>query len=111
MPPFQEGSFIVGEYVDDEAHIKDGQTYIMLTKNDGIVYKRVYRKGKKFMFHSDNPDFEPYEVKPSQILEAWKFACGFTTTEYESDDLPADSLKTLLMELKREVVHINKKLP
>ncbi|MFP5436797.1 MAG: XRE family transcriptional regulator [Bacteroidia bacterium] len=110
MPPFQEGSFIVGEYVENAEHIKDGQTYIMLTKNDGIVYKRIYRNGKKFMFHSDNPDFEPYEVKPSQILEAWKFACGFTTIEYDPDDLPTDTMKALLMELKREVVNINKKL-
>ena len=110
MPPFQEGSFIVGEYVEHLEHIKDGQTYILLTKNDGIVYKRVYRKGKKFLFHSDNPDFEPYEVTPSHILEAWKFACGFTTTEYEPDDLPADTIKALLLDLKKEVGAITKKL-
>jgi len=110
MPPFQEGSFIVGEYVEHLEHIKDGQTYIMLTKNDGIVYKRIYRKGKKFLFHSDNPDFEPYEINPSQILEAWKYACGFTTTEYSPDDIQHDTVKNMLLELKREVNLINKKL-
>ena len=110
MPPFQEGSFIVGEYVEHLEHIKDGQTYIMLTKNDGIVYKRVYRKGKKFTFHSDNPDFKPYEVTPSQILEAWKFACGFTLNEFEPDDLPPDTIKALLLDLKKEVGTITKKL-
>jgi len=111
MPPFQEGSFIVGEYVEHLEHIKDGQTYIMLTKNDGIVYKRVYRKGKKFLFHSDNIDFEPYEVTPSQILEAWKYACGFTTTEYEPDNIPHDTVKNLLLELKRDVSILKNKIP
>jgi len=111
MPPFQEGSFIVGEYVENLEHIKDGQTYIMLTKNDGIVYKRVYRKGKKFLFHSDNIDFEPYEVTPSQILEAWKYACGFTTTEYEPDNIPHDTVKNLLLELKRDVSILKNKIP
>jgi len=110
MPPFQEGSFIVGEYVEHLEHIKDGQTYIMLTKNDGIVYKRVYRKGKKYIFHSDNPDFEPYEVTPSQILEAWKYACGFTTTEYRPDDIQHDTVKAMLLELKKDVSSIKKKL-
>jgi len=111
MPPFQEGSFIVGEYVEHLEHIKDGQTYIMLTKNDGIVYKRVYRKGKKFLFHSDNPDFEPYEVTPSQILEAWKFACGFTLNEFEPDNIPHDTVKNLLLELKRDVSILKNKIP
>jgi len=110
MPPFQGGSFIVGEYVEHLDQIKDGQTYIMLTKNDGIVYKRVYRKGKKFLFHSDNPDFQPYEVTPSQILEAWKFACGFTLNEFEADDLPQDTIKALLLDIKKEVGTLTKKL-
>jgi transcriptional regulator with XRE-family HTH domain len=110
MPPFREGSFIVGEYVEDAIMLKEGQTYIMLTKNDGIVYKRVYRKGRKFMFHSDNAEFEPYEVKTSDILEAWKFACGFTLKEYEPDNIPQDTVKNLLIELKKEVGQIKKKL-
>ncbi|WP_116787823.1 XRE family transcriptional regulator [Flavobacterium psychrotrophum] len=110
MPPFRDGSFIVGEYVEDSNDIKDGQTYVLLTKNDGIVYKRIYRKGRKFMFHSDNPEFEPYEVKASDILEAWKFSCGFTLNEYTPDDIPQDTVKNMLLELKREVNSIKKKL-
>jgi len=110
MPPFRDGSFIVGQYVEDSNDIKDGQTYVLLTRNDGIVYKRIYRKGRKFIFHSDNPKFEPYEVKASDILEAWKFSCGFTLNEYTPDDIPQDTVKNMLLELKREVNSIKKKL-
>lgn len=110
MPPFRDGSFIVGQYVEDSNDIKDGQTYVLLTKNDGIVYKRIYRKGRKFIFHSDNPEFDPYEVKASDILEAWKFSCGFTLNEYAPDNIPQDTVKNMLLELKREVNSIKKKL-
>lgn len=110
MPPFRDGSFIVGQYVEDSNDIKDGQTYVLLTQNDGIVYKRIYRKGRKFMLHSDNPEFEPYEVRASDILEAWKFSCGFTLNEYTPDDIPQDTVKNMLLELKREVNSIKKKL-
>lgn len=110
MPPFRDGSFIVGQYVEDSYDIKDGQTYVLLTKNDGIVYKRIYRKGRKFMFHSDNPEYERYEVKASDILEVWKFSCGFTLNEYSPDDITQDTVKNMLLELKREVNSIKKKL-
>jgi hypothetical protein len=111
MPPFRDGSFIVGQYVEDADTLKDGQTYIILTKDEGIVYKRLYRKGKKYMFHSDNPEFEPYEVKPSGILEIWKFACGFTLKEFEPDNIIQDTVKNMLLELKKDVNLIKKKLP
>lgn len=110
MPPFRDGSFIVGQYIENSNDIKDGQTYVLLTRNDGIVYKRIYRNGRKFMFHSDNPEFEPYEVKASDILEAWKFSCGFTLNEYTPDDIPQDTVKNMLLELKREMNSIKKKL-
>jgi len=111
MPPFQDGSFIVGQYVEKAENIKDGQTYIMLTKNDGIVYKRVYREGKKFSFHSDNHEFETYDVKTSDILEVWEFACGFTLKEFEPDNVPQDTIRNMLMELKQDVKRLNLKLP
>ena len=103
MPPFQDGSFIVGQYVEKAENIKDGHTYVMLTKDDGIVYKRVYRKGRKFMFHSDNPEFEPYEVKTTDILEVWKFAFALISKEYQPDDIPQDSMRDLLLDIKRDI--------
>lgn len=95
MPPYQDDSFIVGEYVEKLDNTKNGQTYILLTKDEGIVYKRVYLDGKKFIFQSDNSEFQPYEVKPSNILEVWKFACGFTLKEFEPDNIPPEVIRTL----------------
>ena len=41
MPPVVEGSFVVGEFVQDWTNIKSGTPCIVVTKNDGIVFKLV----------------------------------------------------------------------
>lgn len=110
MPPYQDGSFIVGEYVEKLEEIKDGQTYILLTRDDGIVYKRVYCQSKNFVLHSDNPEFEPYEIRASDILEIWKFACGITLNEFEPDNIPPETVKSLLSELNKNVLDIKERV-
>jgi hypothetical protein len=44
MPPHGDESFIVGRYVETINDIKDGKTYVILSRSEGIVYKRLYRK-------------------------------------------------------------------
>jgi hypothetical protein len=47
MPPHKSGFFIVGRYVEKLGDVMDGKTYILLTKNEGIVYKRLNKTEKK----------------------------------------------------------------
>ncbi|MDQ2657677.1 MAG: XRE family transcriptional regulator [Bacteroidota bacterium] len=42
MLPVQPGSIIFAEYVEDVTSIKNGKLYILVTRNDGIVFKRVF---------------------------------------------------------------------
>ena len=41
MLPLTSGSIVIGKYIEDIGFVKDGKTYVLLTKEDGIVYKRV----------------------------------------------------------------------
>src|SRR5699024_9416849 len=41
MPPHKEGSFIVGRYVEQLKELKVGRTYVWITRNEGITYKRL----------------------------------------------------------------------
>ena len=62
MLPLQPGSVVVGEYVDNWRNIKDGITYIVLSKHDGIVYKRVFNQIEEngtLVLRSDNTAY-PY---------------------------------------------------
>jgi transcriptional regulator with XRE-family HTH domain len=111
MPPHKSGFFIVGRYVEKLGDVMDGKTYILLTKNEGIVYKRLNKNGKNaLVLHSDNAYYKSYEVKASEILEIWEFACSFATEEFGPDDLSPESLKEVLMELRREVREVKEKL-
>jgi transcriptional regulator with XRE-family HTH domain len=111
MPPHKEGSFIVGRYVEKLSDVKDGRTYIVLSKNDGIVYKRIARKNKRentFILQSDNPVYQPYEIRPSEILEVWEYAVSISTKEFEPDDLTNESIKEMLRELRIDIGSIKK---
>lgn len=104
MPPHKEGSFVVGEYIERFGDVVDGKTYILVTKTDGMSYKRLYKNGNNgLMAHSDNSIYEPYEVKGSDILEVWRYACSIATKEFEQDDLGVLSVKDVLQGLRQDM--------
>ncbi|MEC4005871.1 LexA family transcriptional regulator [Flavobacterium sp. SUN052] len=103
MPPHKEGSFVVGEYVERSTDIVDGKTYIIITKSNGMSYKRLYKKDKNgVVAHSDNPIYEPYEVLFSDILEIWRYACSIATQEFEKDDLGVMSVQDVLQGIRKD---------
>lgn len=104
MPPHREGSFVVGRYVENLGEVRDGRTYILLTKDEGIVYKRLNKNGKNnLMLVSDNTFYEPYSVKASDVLEIWEYACSIATKEFEQDNMEPQSIRELLYGIREEV--------
>jgi SOS-response transcriptional repressor LexA len=107
MPPLKDGSTVVGKYVESMNDIKDGQTYIVLTKNDGIVYKRLYRENEKksnlFIFRSDNPIYSPYMVKAEEVLELWSFVCSINIGEYQAQEINVDNMIRFLQSYRVEM--------
>lgn len=90
MPPISHGSFVTGEFIQNWNYVKDGYPYIIVTKEDGIVFKVVYNKiksNKTFLLCSTNTAYEAYEVKVDDILEIWKF------TNYINSDAPEFKLQ------------------
>lgn len=104
MPPHKEGSFVVGEYVETLNEVVDGKTYIIITRHDGISYKRLIKRGNDTLIaKSDNVIYEPYEVKASDVLEVWRYACSIATQEFEPDDLGVLSVKDVLQGLRQDM--------
>ena len=96
MLPLQSGTVIIGEYVENWADVKAGDTYVVLSKNEGVVYKRIgnkYRDNKKLKLISDNPAYEPYEVSGEDILEFWK-AKAYLSTQLPTP-MPEPSIENL----------------
>ena len=75
MLPLVDGNIVICEYVVDWNNIKDGESCIVVTKNDGIVLKKVYnqlQQSSSFLLCSTNTIYDPYLVNISSIAEIWK---------------------------------------
>lgn len=106
MPPHRDGSFIVGSYVERLSDITNGKTYIVLTKDEGVAYKRLYKNGKNsFKLSSDNDFYQPYEVKAEDILEVWAFAASISLDEFEPDDISQQTIRDMLLQLKKRLLN------
>ncbi|RZJ65583.1 MAG: helix-turn-helix domain-containing protein [Flavobacterium sp.] len=111
MPPHQSGSYVIGRYVEKLGDVLDGKTYILLTKSEGIVYKRLNRNGKNtLLLESDNRFYEPYQIKASDILEIWKFECSLDLNEAEPFDASMENMKDILLGLRNEIASIKSKI-
>ena len=71
MLPLMPGTVVVGAYLESPMEIKNGKTYVLVTKNDGIVYKRVFNyieeRGKLFAV-SDNQTYKPYDIAIQDVM-------------------------------------------
>src|SRR5215213_9671441 len=75
MLPTPSGSVVVGEKIDNLDDVKSNHTYIVVSRNEGIVYKRVMKNTRlknKMTMISDNPAYQPYNVSAEDIMEVWK---------------------------------------
>ena len=106
MPPHKDGSFIVGRYVEKLGDVLDGKTYILLTRDNGIVYKRLNKNGKNLTLKSDNSVYKPYNVKASEVLEIWEYACSIATKEFLPDDIGVENMKDMLKEIRKDIMEI-----
>ncbi|MGE5107260.1 MAG: XRE family transcriptional regulator [Sphingobacteriales bacterium] len=75
MLPTPSGSVIVGEKVEGLDDVKSNFAYIVVSRNEGIVYKRVLKNNRsknKYTLMSDNPQYQPYQVNAEDIIEVWQ---------------------------------------
>lgn len=76
MPPTQHGYIVVGRFVEHARDLKNGQRYIVVIRNEGLVFKRIISEldlNQRLILASDNPEYLPYSVSAKDVLEAWEF--------------------------------------
>jgi transcriptional regulator with XRE-family HTH domain len=75
MLPMEPGSIIICTYVEKLREIKDEQTYIVVSKSAGVVYKRVRNDANKnqLILISDNEAYLPYTIDYDEIDELWRY--------------------------------------
>ena len=112
MLPTPSGSIIVGEKVDSMDDVKNNTAYIVISRNEGIVYKRIVKNNKlknKVSLVSDNPSFQPYQVNTEDVIELWQaqVVIGKVASQQRWD---VNSLANLVTNLQDQVSTLKKKM-
>ncbi len=112
MLPTPSGSVIVGEKVDDLEEVKNNAACIVVSRNEGIVYKRVQKNGRqknKLTLISDNPVFHPYTINTEEVLEMWQaqVVISKTNTQQRWD---MNQLSTVVSDLQAQVNTLKKRM-
>ena len=110
------GTFMVmnsqKEKVENLEQVKSNMTYIVVSRNEGIVYKRVMKNNKlknKLTLISDNTVFQPYTVNSEDVLEIWKaeMVMSKANTEQRWD---VNQLASLVSNLQDQVSSLKRKM-
>lgn len=112
MEPIPNKTYVVAEYVDNWYDVKDGFAYIIVTKNDGIVFKIAYNfmgERKCLQLHSYNPAYNDYEVKAEEIVEVWKFV-NYIANELPDERFSKQVFLEELREMEKRINHMKNKL-
>lgn len=111
MLPIPSGAWVTGEFVQDWIEIKNGKRYIVLTLNEGLVFKQIennlQEKGSLRMI-STNSNYAPYDLPVSEIQEIWRFVHYISTEVPEQNTI--DDIGIHIIEMKKEIGEINKHL-
>lgn len=105
MLPIPDGSFVTGEFVQDWNTLITGHGYIILTIDEGIVFKIVenlLETEHMLRLFSLNPIYEPFEVHVNEIKEIWKFV-NYISSEIPDPMIPSGELIRTVASLKKDL--------
>ena len=113
MLPIPNKAWVTGEYLMDWKLVKTGEAFIILTLDEGIVFKVVennLEKEGKLTLYSLNPLYEPFDVAINEIKEVWKFV-NFISNELPEPVLPENQLVRTVASLKHDLDKIKRFMP
>ena len=77
-PTIRHLDYVAGNQINDVNSIREGHTYIIIDRDDGVLCKRVYKLGNDWQIVSDNPIHRPYNRKSSRIIAFFKAFCRWS---------------------------------
>ena len=112
MLPIQPDSVIIGEYMDNWNEVKTGETYVIVSKNEGVVYKRAgnrFKENKELKLVSDNKIYDPYLVPAEDILEIWKAKAYISSSLPDpTPDPTIETLTNMMTQMQKSLSQMNK---
>lgn len=103
MPPYQDGTYIIGQYVESIADIKVGKTHLLITRS-GLTFKEVESiNDNSVTVKSNNLFYDNYDIPFVDLWEVWQYAGSFSNKEQEIIDYANEDIKSMLIKLMQEV--------
>lgn len=110
MLPLPSETIVIGEYLENWNDLKTGETYVFITKDDGVVYKRAgnkFKENKPVKLVSDNPIYDAYTVPSEDILEIWKSKAYISTVFPEPAPEPTmESITTMMAQMQKSIAQL-----
>jgi len=107
MPPIIDGSYIIGEYIDGLDSVKMGCRYIVVSRDEGIVFKRILKiEDGEVYLQSDNPRYKTFTMSGREILEIWEFVASISIQD-SADKYLENALIEKINTLQSELLELN----
>ncbi len=99
MLPIPHGSTVICEFVTDWLSLKYGDLCVVVTLNDGVVFKTIQNdleSDSRLRLYSLNLLYQPFDIAAEEITEIWKFV------SYISHEIPVSSHNEIILaEIKK----------
>jgi transcriptional regulator with XRE-family HTH domain len=108
MLPIPDGAWVTGEFVQNWLSLPGGEACIVLTLDEGIVFKMVenhINEDGTLRLISLNTLYEPYFVNVSEVREIWRFV-NFTSNEMPSGNLTGEIIGKTLFNIQSDIKEI-----
>jgi transcriptional regulator with XRE-family HTH domain len=110
MLPIISGSIVIGEYIEKKEDIRKGDTYIVITQEDGILFKRVAAMNKqRIVLKSDNTFYESYSLPVSEIREIWKSRL-YMSSNFDEPDNSIKQLENVATQINENIKLLKRSL-
>ena len=99
-------------YFTLQEEVKNNTPCIVISRNEGIVYKRVQKNGRvknKLTLVSDNPVFHPYAINTDEVLEMWQAQVVISKMNSQQR-WNMNQLADMVTNLQEQVVSLKKRM-
>lgn len=110
MLPMESGSIVICRYIENIDELKDNKTYVIISKREGVVYKRIknIKKEHQLMLVSDNESYLPYGISYGEIDEIWQYHAhlSFTDTKMTFNSM----LEEKISQMSKKISEIHERI-
>lgn len=110
MLPILEGTIVICKYVESLKDLKDNRTYVVVSKQEGIVYKRIKtnQDTQALLLLSDNDVYAPYWISYADIDEVWQYYAHLSFSDHQG--VYDQRIEARLIDIQQKVTRIEHRL-